>query len=452
MKLTRINIYLVLAAMVAFTACDSRLNVEPQQSIDETQALSTPGNVLAALTGAYDGLSDNDVWGGSQHLSDLLADDNAVIWAGTFEEPEEIFQKSILVQNGDVERFWTESYEAINRANNVLSAISILDAGDQARVEAEARFIRAACYFDLVNMFGKVWNDGDPNTNLGVPLVLEPTRAIDESSEIARNTVAGIYAQILADLTFAKENLPDENGGFATTYAASGLLSRMHLMQANFTEAAAEAERVINSGLFSLVDDYSQAFTQSANTTEDIFAIEVTSQDGANDYITFYAAPEFGGRGDIDVTADHLTEYEAGDERLNLFYVDALGIDRTGKWVDNASQDGNINIMRLAEMYLTLAEAKFRTGDAAAAATNINIVRDRVGLAAIAEADLTLENILTERRLELMFEGHLFRDRKRTEDTIGSLAFSADELVYPIPQRERDVNANLVQNAGYPDN
>jgi hypothetical protein len=48
-----------------------------------------------------------------------------------------------------------------------------------------------------------------------------------------------------------------------------------------------------------------------------------------------------------------------------------------------------------------------------------------------------------------MFEGHSLRDRKRTQTSIGNLAFSADELVYPIPQREMDVNENLVQNPGY---
>jgi len=432
-----------------FTACDEELNVEPQQSIDESQALSTAGNVQAALTGAYDALGDNDVWGGGQHLSELLADDGDQIWAGTFEEPEQIFQKRILVQNGDVERFWTASYEAINRANNVLSALDVLDPADRAQVEGEAKFVRGSVYFDLVNMFGKTWVDGDPNANPGVPIVLTPTRTIDESSEVPRNTVAEVYAQVITDLTDAKNLLPESNGIFATTYAASGILSRVYLMQERFADAEAEADRIIASGAFSLVDSYLDAFAQSENTTEDIFAIEVTSQDGVNDFITFYAAPSRGGRGDIDITEAHLAEYDTTDQRLNLFYIDENSIPRTGKWVDNAGQDGNINVIRLAEMYLTRAETRFRAGDTQGAAEDINVIRSRVGLPPVDAVDITLDMILQERKLELMFEGHMFRDKKRNRISIGDLSFDSDALIYPIPQREMDVNGNLIQNPGY---
>lgn len=450
MKRNTYSIYLwALILGILGSSCDEQLDIQPFQSIDETVALSTPNNVKAALTGAYDALGDNDVWGGAQHLSELLADDGDQIWAGTFEEPEQIFQKRILVQNGDVERQWTESYEAINRANNVLSALDVLDPAERGLVEGEAKFIRGAIYFDLVNLFGKTWGDGDPNSNLAVPLVLAPTRAIDESSNVSRNTVAEIYAQVLADLTEAKSLLPEANGTFATTYAASAILSRVYLMQGKYPEAQAEADRVINSGAFALVANYADAFNQPGNTSEDIFAIEVTAQDGANDFITFYAAPEAGGRGDIDITESHLAEYEAGDARLALFYTDDNGIPRTGKWVNTPSQDGNVNIIRLAEMYLTRAETRFRATDLAGAAEDLNTIRARVGLPPLAEADLTLEVILLERKLELMFEGHMLRDKKRNQMEIAGLAFSADALVYPVPQRERDTNPNLTQNPGY---
>ncbi len=449
MKLYRLYFIALVFTAGWFTACDEQLDVEPQQSIDESQALSTPGNVQAALTGAYDALGDNDVWGGGQHLSELLADDGDQIWAGTFEEPEQIFQKRILVQNGDVERAWTESYEAINNANNVLSALDVLDPADQAQVEGEAKFIRGSVYFELINVFGKTWVDGDPNSNPGVPIVLTPTRTIDESSELSRNTVAEVYAQIISDLTDAKNLLPTSNGFFATTYAASAILSRVYLMQERFADAQAEADIVINSGEFALVDSYADVFNQSGNTSEDIFAIEVTTQDGANDFITFYAAPSRGGRGDIDITEAHLALYEETDDRLNLFYIDENTIPRTGKWLDNASQDGNINVVRLAEMYLTRAETRFRNGDTSGAAEDLNIVRARVGLDPIDAGAITLDVILQERKLELMFEGHMFRDKKRNRISVGDLGFDANELIYPIPQRETDVNDNLLQNPGY---
>ena len=365
MKINFNNLYklLVVLAGLQFVACDEQLDILPQQEIDESVALSTPQNVRAALIGAYDALADNDVWGGGQHLSELFADNGEQIWAGTFEEPEQIFIKTILVQNGDVERFWTESYETINRANNVLEGLNVLDPAEADQVEGEAKFIRAAVYFDLVNLFGKTWQDGDPNSNPSVPLLLSPTRQIDESSNVSRNSVGEVYTQILADLNDARALLPETNSGLATTYAASALLSRVYLMQGLFEVAVSEADRVIEMGGFELVANYADAFNQSGNTSEDIFAIEVTAQDGANDFITFYSAQERGGRGDIDITEAHLSEYEEGDARRELFYVDDLGIPRTGKWVPNASQDGNINIIRLAEMYLTRAESRFQVGD-----------------------------------------------------------------------------------------
>ena len=448
-RIKNLNIVLLILACLPFVACDEQLDILPQQSIDESIALSTPQNVRAALIGAYDGLADNDVWGGGQHLSELFADNGEQIWAGTFEEPEQIFVKTILVQNGDVERFWTESYETINRANNVLEGLSVLDPAEADQVEGEAKFIRAAVYFDLVNLFGKTWQDGDPNSNPSIPLLLSPTRQIDESSNVSRNSVGEVYTQILADLNDAKALLPETNGGLATTYAASALISRVYLMQGLFEVAVSEADRVITMGGFELVANYADAFNQSGNTSEDIFAIEVTSQDGVNDFITFYSAQERGGRGDIDITEAHLAEYEAGDTRRDLFYVDDLGIPRTGKWVPNASQDGNINIIRLAEMYLTRSEARFLAGDLAGAAEDINLIRARAGLAPIAPADLTLDIILQERKLELMFEGHLFRDSKRNQQNIGGLSFDSDALIYPVPQRELDANTNLVQNPGY---
>lgn len=448
----KLNItYFFVFGLLGFTffACDEDLNIEPEQSISTNVALSTDKGVRTALVGAYDLLSDNDVWGGGQHLSELFADDGDQIWAGTFEEPEEIFMKTILVQNGDVERMWTEGYETINLVNNILASLSVVDAADQSGIEAEAKFIRAAIYFDLVNLFGKTYVDGTPSSNPGVPIIKDPTSAITPELDVSRNSVEDVYQAIISDLTFARDNLPETNGFRATTYAASGLLSRVYLMQENYSAAQQEADRVIESGLFSLLNDYSAVFNQPGNTPEDIFTIEVTSQDGVNDFITFYASPDNGGRGDIDIREAHLDKYEDGDQRKDAFYIDENGITRTNKWVQNASQDGNINVIRLSEMYLTRGEARFRSGDLAGAVEDLNVIRERAGLTKWDESSITLDGILNERRLELAFEGHLFRDMKRTKRDIQGIPFNADRLVYPIPQRELDVNPNLTQNPGY---
>jgi hypothetical protein len=98
-------------------------------------------------------------------------------------------------------------------------------------------------------------------------------------------------------------------------------------------------------------------------------------------------------------------------------------------------------------MYLTRAEGRFRTGDTSGALEDVNAIRNRAGLPALTNIDL--EIILNERFLELVFEGHRFRDAKRNRKPFGNLTFDDPSMVYPIPQREMDVNGALVQNKGY---
>lgn len=448
-KLIKNTVPVLLAAMVIVAGCGDQLNIEPAQSIGEDVALSTSENVQATLVGAYDGLSDADVMGGNPLFEpDLLADDGGVRWVGSFEEPEQMWLKRLQVENGDVEDAWTDAYDAINIVNNVLSALDVVEESERDRVEGEALFLRGLIYFQLAELFGQPWSAGDQSSNLAVPLITEPTRAIDGSAEVPRNTVADVYDFVLSDLTRAESLLPATNGFFATSNAAAAILSRVYLQQGNFAAARDAANRVITSGQFSLVPAYANAFAQDVNTSEDIFAIQVTSQDGVNNMNTFYAPDEFGGRGDIDILQPHLDLYEDGDERRALFFVDEGGANRTGKWINIF---GNIGIVRLAEMYLTRAEGNFEEGTSIGAtpAEDVNTVRSRAGLDDLSAGEVDKDAILFERRLELAFEGQMLHDIKRTQRSVGPLTFDAPELVYPVPQREIDVNTSLEQNTGY---
>ena len=454
------SIATVLGVGLLLIACDDRLEIEPENFVASDQAVNTSSDVEALLVGAYDLLSDDDLYGGILlRDAELLGGDNELFWDGTFVDPEEIFTKRILVNNAQVEETWLEAYEAINIANNVLVNLDVVgeneaEAADEAalkaKVEGEARFVRGTMYFELVRLYGRAWNDGDPAANLGVPIILEPTTAIDETSFVSRATVAQVYEQVLTDLQAAVDLLPPSNGFFATQYAAQAMLSRVYLMQGRYPEAAAVADSVISSGEFQLNESYADAFAnESANTAEDIFAIQVTSQDGENQMNRFFAPPSNQGRGDIYIQEPHLALYEEEDERLAFFYFDdAQAQTYTGKWTD---QFGNINIIRLAEMYLTRAEANFRAGTTVGATPleDINTIRTRAGLEPLTE--VTLEAILRERHLELAFEGHRIHDLKRTERPVGGLAYDAPQLVYPIPQRELDANPELrdEQNVGY---
>lgn len=451
-----INYLFVLSFLILFASCDSQLDLEPEQSISEDLALSNDANVKAVLIGAYDELGVGNLYGGEvQRNAELLGGDGEVLWAGTFLAPREIFLKRMVVDNGDVSGIWIDGYQTINIANNVLSAIDVVFDADKGQVTGEALFIRAAVYFELVRVFGRQFEAGQSNDQLGVPLVLEPTRSISEASFVSRTTVGAVYNQIVADLTEAASLLGESPGFRANKHAANALLARVYLQMGDFANARDAASSVIESGAYSLVSSYSDVFNRGidpgsggnqSNTSEDIFAMQVSSQDGTNSMNTFFSVPAFGGRdGDVEIEQGHLDLYEDGDTRKDLFFENA-GAMFSGKW---NNRNGNVGIIRLAEMYLIRAETNLRLGTVTGATPldDYNQTRTRAGLAAATA--VTLDDILLERRLELAHEGFKIHDARRLGSTIGGADPNGDTFIYPIPLRETEANDNLVQNPGY---
>lgn len=437
------------------TACNNQLDIKPVNSVATSQALTTSDDLKALLVGAYDGLSSVNLYGGDiirdSELLGTVPATGDVLWTGTFAAPQQIYTKNILVNNGQADVTWTDAYRTINICNTVLANLSLVSAADQPRIEGEAKFIRASLYFELVRFFAKDYSDGDPNANPGVPLVTTPTAVLDANSNIPRSTVAAVYTQVLTDLTDAEAKLPASNSFFATKGAAGAQLSRVYLQKADYPNAANAANRVIASKAYQLVPIESvfdtREFVNGANTAETIFAVQITDQDGINDLNTFYGSTDTGGRGDIEITETFLNQFAANDQRATLFYDDG-GPIRTIKFVN---QYGNIQVLRLAEMYLTRAEANFRAGTSVGDSplNDINLIRARAGATALTAAQVTLANILKERRLELAFEGTYIHDLKRTKTNVGTLAYNSPKLILPIPLREITTNPALVQNAGY---
>jgi len=449
-KLKLIAGSLFLSAFL-FTACDGLLDTTPKQSIDANEALTNAENVKSVLVGAYDAMGDDDLYGGWYlMMPDFLAADDEFDFSGTFFGPRQIWLKQQLYDNGQSTATWIAAYDALNIANSALAGLDLLEGSERDRVEGEAKFIRGMIYFDLVRLYADPYQSGATNSQAGVPLVLTPTTSIDESSNIARNSVEEVYTQILNDLNDAKSLLPDVNpvrSYYANSMVASAVLSRIYLQMEDYDNARIEADRVISSGNYSLTDTYADAFNNVENSTEDIYSMQVSAQDGANSMFTFYSADS---RGDIDINQAHVDEYEANDDRLNLFYTDPSdGVLRSGKWNDGVN--GNVQQIRLAEMYLTRAEGNIREGGTpvgAAPIDDLNEVRDRVNLPLFVTPP-TVADILQERKLELMFEGQLLHDIKRTQGTVGARSYDDPKLVLPIPRREIDANPNLCQNASY---
>ncbi len=441
---------LIGVGIVTVISCNKSLDTKPTQSIDQTVALNTSSDVLVALTGAYADLGTATFYGGYPFIaSELLANSGELNWSGTFQQFTQINNKAIPVDNSFVANTWLSGYTAINDVNNVLSALAVVEPAKGDRVEGEAKFIRAAVLFDLVRLYAKSWNDGDPASNDGVPIVLTPTLSITGDNQVTRSKVADVYAQILKDLTDAEAKLPVKNGFYATKVSAASLAARVYLQKADYTNAANAANRAISmapAGGFSLKTVYADAFPNnvSANTTEDIFAMQVSSSSGNNSFQTFFSATS---RGDIQINNAHIALYETGDARLGLFYTSG-GSRYTGKF-DYIY--GNVHIIRLAEMYLVRAEANFRAGTSVGDSpmNDVNVIRTRAKLPPLSIAQVTLAAILKERKLELAFEGAALHDIKRTQGAIASFPWNSPKLVYPIPAREIRTNPNLTQNAGY---
>jgi tetratricopeptide (TPR) repeat protein len=450
-----LNKYLIISFLtvtLGLIGCQKGLDLVPAQDIAEEVALDSDENVKAVLIGAYDRLSNDDLLAGYIQLSsELLGADGEIRWAGTFTAPREIFSKQILTNNANITATWLDAYNTINVANNVLSAIDVVDADDQDRVEGEALFIRGISYFYLALDYTKPYASGDVNDNGGLPLILTPTRGVNDGSFVSRSSRKATWDQIKADLQAAVNLLPEENPNsfLASKVTAQAFLSRVYLQLGEYQNALTtvnDAITLAESLGMGLVSSYANAFNNASNTQEDVFAIQVNTQDGTNIMNLFFSIPDFGGRdGDVDILDKHLDQYEAGDEGLDLFFEGA-GQMRTGKW---NNQFGVVNIIRMAELYLIRAECNRRLGSAVGATPDedVNLIRERAGLTPLTNA--TLDQILQERKLELAFEGIRSYDIKRLQLSADGFAWDSDDMTFPIPQREIDANPNLSQNPGY---
>lgn len=456
------NFSLAALASATLWSCEDKLNIEPTQSLSPEVALANEGGVQATLVGAYDGLQSAALWGGEiQVLNDLIANTTDIQFTGTFAGLSDAYNLQMVSNNSFATGTWGAAYNTINRANTVLANLDkvVSSTANRNRTEGEALFIRSSMFFELVKLYARYPNDGDPNTNPGVPLVLKPTTGVTDDIFPARSTVKQVYDQVIADLIKAESLLPSSqsNSKFANKWAAAAILSRVYLLNGQFAEARDAANRVITGSGRSLASTFPGLwFTQinlgGNSPGEYLFFMDVTNQDGINQINTYFgrtigSIPGTAGRSDCKIRAGHISQYEAGDARN--FFILSGGFNYTRKHLDRF---GDVPVVRLAEMFLTRAECNFRLNTTVGATPldDVNRIRTRAGLPNLTAANLNLDAILRERYLELAFEGHNMPEKRRLRRNFTStVAWNDPRTVLPIPQREMDVNKNLVQNPGY---
>ncbi|MEM6525784.1 MAG: RagB/SusD family nutrient uptake outer membrane protein [Bacteroidota bacterium] len=470
------KIYLLFIFSVFVCSCEDTLTLTDPTQITQDQALADGGIEGVALT-MYNTLQGTGYWGARMVVvGDVMADNSQATFVSNRYATD--FDNTPTSSIG----IWGASYETIQAANTLLRFVDESDVSDvrKAELSGEAQFLRALAYHDLVKTFAYDPGVIVDNFDAGVVLRTEPVEGASQADFRARSTVDEIYAQIISDLQAAINNLNNDGPNFrATQAAAQGLLARVYLHQKNFAGAITQATNAMNSGVGDIVetDDYIAAW-RGANHPEAIFELRfdaVLENVGANNSLASVTTPLFWG--DLALTDDLVGLFEVDDVRTGLFFqttVSTGSYTYQSKWTGstgttefdddgvplvntNTTFSDNVPIIRYSEMLLIRAEAYAETNQESLAVADVNTLRAQRGVGDISSSGTALmDDILDERRRELMFEGHRWFTLKRRgmdipkpQGNISTISYDNFKLLSPIPQAEVDLSPVLNQNPGY---
>jgi len=489
-----------LLGLQLFNSCTKDfLEVQPKGSILESNYYKNATEIFNGIIAAYDPLGAETGNSYTSRAATLNSASDDTYAGGGSSSDMTAWQAwnnfTVDASIGPQEDLWDTRYTGVYRTNLILSKIDgvpDLSEEDAARYMAEAKFLRAFYYFDLVRLFGNI------------PLITEsiPTEEIFNQQQVGPEMV---YAQIEQDLTEAIPDLPNSvpvfsEGGRATKGAAQALLGKVYLYEKKWAQAASMLAEVngtpgsTNNYGNRLLSNFGDIFLPDNEfNSESIFEIAHTgvAQQGWGSWGSFegnvgvqmvgprgYSGPTYvAGWGFNPLTLD-LVNALKGDPRYKytVANIDSIAANTPGASYEESYQNTgyfiekyapkvqwraevgdpalnfphNLIEIRLADTYLMEAEALVQAGtNATRAAALLNAVRARVGLDPVAA---TLDNIYNERRLELATEGHRFFDLVRTGQAPTKLAFKGFKAnrneVLPIPLAELN-NTSLKQNQGY---
>jgi tetratricopeptide (TPR) repeat protein len=456
---------LALAAILGLFSCQEEfLELEPFQSVDLESAIETIDGYKAAVLGTYSGMQSSNYYGRYFVLvPDVMSDNVKQNSQANRAALQSDF--NVVANDGIVSGMWNTIYNVIARANTVINADAEIPdavADERDQLVGEAYTIRALAHFDLVRIYAQHYGYTADNSHEGVPVVT----VFDKDARPRRNTVAEVYSQVVSDLNQAISLLNMDVGSTRISQnAAKALLARVYLYMGDYAMAKSLATQVIDSGDYELLSNsnYAAAWS-SGGSSETIFEIAFNEVDnnGSDALGRMYIVQ---GYGDYLPSGDLLALIPEGDARWGLFKEDPnlsgdYGTVRVDKY-PNPSVQNNTPVIRLSEVYLIRAEANARTNDEDAARADLDVIRMR-GLptaeATTATGDALIDAILTERRIELMFEGQRLWDLMRTKQDLVrnnctnstcELAYPSDRFISPIPQSELDANENMTQNPSY---
>ncbi len=472
---------IILVTLPLLHGCDEILVEKNYGQIADSDYWNTEADAVTAIKAAY--ASTRGGWQGLSFWQFCVEDMGTDISTGGYFAVNDYI--AYTGWSGTTPDFvdwgiWGDFWKSINYANTVLDKVPGMDIDEAVknRVIGEAHAIRAMVYFYLVNWFG------------GMPEVIT---TMETPLEIPRQSVESNYRLIEDDLKTAIQLLPDKSTligmgegdyGRVTNGAARALLARVYQQQGRWTECAALALEVINSGEYSLEPDYKDIFSlqnegfgnkeviwvlpfitgTSPNVDANVFQVYIWRAPENTDYSKYYDW-----NGEIRATTSFYNSFESGDLRRKLLFASSDAIDNPIMMIkyppdpatEGAHSGTDYPFIRLADVHLTRAEALAHMDDLDGAVDEINKVRARAGLPDLDPSNFTsvslLNHILNERRWELYFEGHNKRDmiRMNREGMLEYIksqsadweTFTAERyLLLPLPSNALASNPGLVQN------
>ncbi|MDO5614750.1 MAG: RagB/SusD family nutrient uptake outer membrane protein [Cruoricaptor ignavus] len=473
MKLNKIIISSIIALATLGACREDFLDEKPVNRLALEDAITNEGTLTTAVNGLYNFLGTPETFGGNiQTLNELLGDNAFVSSAnsGRFSTTRNTDLSFFTTQNGYFRTIWEDLYRTINNTNIILSFEGKIPddpnvSGTPDNLFAQAKAVRALCYYQLVNFYSEDYGRG--NQDLGVPIVLD----FNVERKPARNTIQEVYTQILKDLNEAEGTINNSNNKKIGKTAVQLLLSRVYLSQKNYTKANEYAQLVLDNASHTLLpaSQVSTFFTlDGESNSETIFQIDYNTNktNGSGFVSTWYSGGTYRQNFATRAFYDKLDDK---DVRKNTWYkitgasVTRDGVDilqtypDTPKPVDVWKYTSNVRdavILRKTEAVFNQIEALYHTNPTLAAErlqtwVSANRIEDYT---VTATGTALLQEILFQKNIEFFLEGFRYQDLKRnglsytnpqtgvtlTPNDVGFKAFY-------IPEYETNNNTNIKQ-------
>jgi len=462
--MNKFYITLGLVAGLALTSCKDFLDKEPSTALPVDEAITSVEDLEYALNGVTYYLTVNQMSYPSEFgvYADLLTNEFKVVDDYGHSSP---ISNYTLTKYDEIATIAYENfYKAIANANKALETSSQLNDAAVKNLQGQLYAWRALLHFDLARLYAHI-----PSTvantsaaDSGIPL---STEVFAPEYKPTRATLAETYNQIITDFTTAIGMLDEDNGmGYMNKWAAQALRARAYLYMGQYANALADANAVINSGLYDLYTPSNYVSAWSAEgTSESILELLINSTYNVQRYSLGYYTdssgyPEVGLNNDGGTLFAYLSTHPE-DIRSAMIKDQTSSSDAPGYYPAKYPGRGSLyvnnpKIIRLSEVYLIAAEASFHLTGGEAAAPFINEIEKNRVTGYTDVASVTIDDIIFEYTKELFAENQIafayWRNGKAVTNQLGeSIPASHQRAILPIPQREIDMNAALAQNPGY---